>query len=85
MIIAKIHILPHKFQIIQKFQLPNFVSLIYHIRYLFSKHLHINIQTILNIFQRHNLIQNFASIGRVDLVLNVKSYSLFRCINISNV
>ena len=77
----------HKFQIIQKFQLPNIagnfiLSIISNVLDVLSiKHFKISEIfglwyrgvwyrdiLILNIIQRHNFFQSFASIGRVDLV-----------------
>ena len=77
----------HKFQIIQKFQLPNIagnfiLSIISNVLDVLSiKHFKISEIfglwyrgvwyrdiIILNIIQRHNFFQSFASIGRVDLV-----------------
>ena len=78
----------HKFQIIQKFQLPNIagnfiLSIISNVLDVLSiKHFKISEIfglwyrgvwyrdiIILNIIQRHNFFQSFASIGRVDLVV----------------
>ena len=77
----------HKFQIIQKFQLPNIagnfiLSIISNVLDVLSiKHFKISEIfglwyrgvwyrdiIILNIIQRHNFFQSFASIGRVDVV-----------------
>ena len=84
----------HKFQIIQKFQLPNIagnfiLSIISNVLDVLSiKHFKISEIfglwyrgvwyrdiIILNIIQRHNFFQSFASIGRVDLVWLCEGFS----------